>query len=182
MPQAPAGENEGDFEAVVARYHGEIHRYLCRLARHAGDGEDLSQETFLHAYRAWPGLPGDANHRAWLYAIATNLYRNHVRSAQRRRLAHATVRVTRHAVDVDGPEGAAVAAQMRARTEATVDRLPLKQRIAFTLRKLHDLDYEVIGASLACSPESARAHVFQALRKIRQALDRPVPTRRAPAR
>jgi DNA-directed RNA polymerase specialized sigma24 family protein len=92
------------------------------------------------------------------------------------------VRVTRHAVDVDGPEGAAVAAQMRARTEATVDRLPLKQRIAFTLRKLHDLDYEVIGASLACSPESARAHVFQALRKIRQALDRPVPTRRAPAR
>jgi RNA polymerase sigma-70 factor, ECF subfamily len=182
MPERAGAESEEEFVAIVARYHGEIHRYLCRLARHAGDGEDLSQETFLNAYRAWPGLPRDANHRAWLYRIATNLYRNHVRSAARRRVAHATVRLTRREVDVDGPEGVVAAEQIRARTEATIDRLPLKQRVAFTLRKLHDLDYEAIGASLACSPESARAHVFQALRKIRKALDGPAPSRMASTR
>ena len=43
--------------------------------------------------------------------------------------------------------------------------------MAFTLRKMHELDYEVIGQSLDCSPESARAHVFQALRKIRTMLN-----------
>jgi DNA-directed RNA polymerase specialized sigma24 family protein len=55
--------------------------------------------------------------------------------------------------------------------EAIVRGLPLKQRLAFMQRKLHGLDYGTIGQSLGCSAESARAHVFQALRKIRQALD-----------
>jgi len=48
--------------------------------------------------------------------------------------------------------------------------LPLQQRLAFVLRKIHDFDYDVIGQSLACSAESARANVFQALKKIRQSL------------
>ena len=48
--------------------------------------------------------------------------------------------------------------------------LPLKQRLAFTMRKLHEFDYDVIAQSLACSAESARAHVFQALKKVRHAL------------
>ena len=55
--------------------------------------------------------------------------------------------------------------------DRVVAELPLKQRLAFTLRKIHDLDYEAIGESLECSPESARAHVFQALKKIRVCLN-----------
>jgi DNA-directed RNA polymerase specialized sigma24 family protein len=49
--------------------------------------------------------------------------------------------------------------------------LPLKQRLAFVLRKGHDLSYEEIGRGLECSADSARAHVFQAFRKIRAGLD-----------
>jgi len=52
-----------------------------------------------------------------------------------------------------------------------VAALPLRQRMAFTLRKIHELEYEAIGRSLDCSPDTARAHVFQALRKIRRGLD-----------
>ena len=54
--------------------------------------------------------------------------------------------------------------------EGIIEGLPLKQRLAFTQRKLHDMEYEAIGQSLGCSAESARAHVFQALRKIRKGL------------
>jgi len=64
-----------------------------------------------------------------------------------------------------------MAGELQALTEATIQRLPVKQRMAFTLRKLHELDYEIIGQSLDCSAETARAHVFQALRKIRTSLD-----------
>ena len=53
---------------------------------------------------------------------------------------------------------------------SVVTGLPLKQRLAFVLRKIHDFDYGVIAQSLHCSEESARAHVFQALRKIRLGL------------
>lgn len=152
-------------------HHGEIHRYLCRVTARVAEAEDLAQETFLRAYRAWAGLPPDVNHRAWLYAIATNAYRNHLRAERRRRIAHATVRVTRREVEHDSPEAQAVAGQVRALTDDAIRRLPLKQRLAFTMRKLEDLDYGTIGKSLDCSAETARAHVFQALRKIRATLD-----------
>ena len=69
------------------------------------------------------------------------------------------------------PEGEAIASQASARIDRIVTGLPLKQRLAFTMRKVHELDYEAIGRSLECSAESARAHVFQALRKIRLGLD-----------
>jgi RNA polymerase sigma-70 factor (ECF subfamily) len=162
---------ETGFEAFVATHHGEIFRYLRRLSFQAGEAEDLSQETFLRAYRAWRGLAGDANVRAWLFTIATNVYRNHVRSERRRRAAYGTVQATRAEADPDGPEQTAMAGEIQSLTEAAIRRLPLKQRLAFTLRKLHELDYELIGQSLDCSADTARAHVFQALRKIRTTLN-----------
>jgi RNA polymerase sigma-70 factor, ECF subfamily len=159
------------FEALMTTHHGEIYRYVWRMTGRASEADDLSQETFVRAYRAYKTLPADANKRAWLFAIATNLCRNHFRSERRRRVAYAGVRDTAHAADDDGPEGAARFQEARALTEAVIDGLPMKQRLAFILRKLHDLDYEVIGQSLDCSAESARAHVFQALRKIRRTLN-----------
>ena len=159
------------FEAIVDAHHAEIYRYLRRATARSTEAQDLSQETFLRAYRAYRSLPAGANVRAWLFAIATNLSRNHFRSEKRRRLAHAAVRAEARGVEEDGPEEQTRFNQARALLDAVISGLPLKQRLAFTLRKIHDLDYDAIGESLDCSPESARAHVFQALRKIRQSLN-----------
>lgn len=159
------------FEAVVSTHHAEIFRYLRRVIGQGDDADDLSQETFLRAYRAYRSLPRDANVRAWLFSIATNLAKNHFRSETRRRRAYGEVRASaREAVD-SAPEAVLASRETGALVEGIVGRLPLKQRLAFTQRKIHGLDYEAIGRSLGCSAESARAHVFQALRKIRQGLD-----------
>jgi RNA polymerase sigma-70 factor (ECF subfamily) len=163
------------FEGYVTTHHGEIFRYLRRLSTRAAEADDLSQETFLRAYRAWGGLPADANVRAWLFAIATNVFRNHLRSERRRRTAHDVVRATRRETELDGPEEEAMAGEIRSLTEAAIRRLPVKQRLAFTLRKLHELEYDAIGQSLDCSADTARAHVFQALKKIRTTLNGHVP-------
>jgi RNA polymerase sigma-70 factor, ECF subfamily len=162
---------EGGFEAVVATHHAEIHRYLVRVTGRATEADDLSQETFLRAYRAHRGLPADANVRAWLFAIATNLCRNHFRGEKRRRLAMAAVVREPSPADLGDPEGEVLMTEARARAGEVIRALPMKQRMAFIMRKIHDLDYEAIGHSLGCSAESARAHVFQALKKLRRALD-----------
>lgn len=159
------------FEAIVAAHQGEIYRYLLRVTARTSEAADLSQETFLRAFRAYRSLPADANVRAWLFAIATNLSRNHFRAEKRRRTAHATVRATRSETDAGGPESEAVVKEARALLEAGIAGLPPKQRLAFVMRKIHDFNYDTIAQSLNCSPESARAHVFQALRKIRQSLN-----------
>jgi RNA polymerase sigma-70 factor, ECF subfamily len=161
----------GPFDDVVAAHHSEIYRYLRRLTFRASEADDLAQETFLRAYRAWQTLAADANVRACLFAIATNLARNHFRAESRRRRAYVAVGERRAEADPAGPEEEHVFRETRELLDRVVAGLPLKQRLAFTLRKVHDLDYEVIGESLECSPESARAHVFQALKKIRVSLN-----------
>ena len=159
------------FETVVSAHHGEIFRYLQRVIGQAGDADDLSQETFLRAYRAYGSLPGEANLRAWLFTIATNLAKNHFRSETRRRRAYGEMRASMRETVEAAPEAELVSRETGALVEGIVRRLPLKQRLAFTQRKIHGLDYQAIGRSLNCSAETARAHVFQAVRKIRQALD-----------
>ena len=158
------------FEAVMTAHHAEIYRYLRRVTFHSSEAEDLSQETFLRAFRAYRALPPDANVRAWLFAIATNLFRNSLRSSKRRRAAHDVVRTAARG-DGEGPEGVALFNEARVTVEAVIEQLPTKQRAAFVLRKVHELPYEEIAESLECSVDSARAHVFQAFRKIRNSLD-----------
>lgn len=159
------------FEAVVAAHHAEIRRYLLRISARPSDADDLSQETFLRAFRAHGSLAPGANVRAWLFTIATNLCRNHFRAQARRRRAYQAAAQDRPETDASWPEGEAVMGEARARVEAVMAGLPLRQRLAFIMRKMHDLDYAAIGASLDCSGETARAHLFQAVKKIRRGLD-----------
>jgi RNA polymerase sigma-70 factor, ECF subfamily len=159
------------FETVVSSHHAEIRRYLLRVTARASDAEDLSQETFLRAYRAFRALPPEANVRAWLFAIATNLGRNHFRAASRRRRAYAVAALGASTDAPDRADAELLADEARARVEAVVAALPEKQRLAFIMRKMHELEYADIGTSLQCSEDSARAHVFQALRKVRRGLD-----------
>jgi RNA polymerase sigma-70 factor (ECF subfamily) len=173
---------EDGFETIVATHHAEIRRYLLRLTARASDADDLSQETFLRAFRAYRRLPEGANVRAWLFAIATNLGKNHFRGLVRRRRAYAAAAEAGPAGDPSRPEEEAVMRQTRDRVEDLIAGLPLRQRLAFVMRKMHDLEYEAIGASLACSADTARAHVFQALRKIRRGLEDPSALRAASVR
>lgn len=156
------------FDDVVAAHHEEIYRYLLRVTARPCTADDLSQDTFLRAFKAYGSLPRDANVRAWLFAIATNLSRNHFRAERRRRVAHAALSVETEIADERNPEQVMRSDEARTRILGILSTLPLKQRLAFTMRKFHHLAYKAIGQSLGCSPESARANVFQALKKIRQ--------------
>jgi len=158
------------FEILVTAHHGEIFRYLTRMTARPSEAEDLVQETFLRAYRSYRSLTPDANVRAWLFTIATNLTRNHFRAERRRRLAHSALSESRTELYGADPASVSQLNETQARLDAVVSNLPLRQRVAFVLRKVHDFDYEVIAANLTCSVESARANVFQALKKIRQSL------------
>jgi RNA polymerase sigma-70 factor (ECF subfamily) len=159
------------FDALVTAHHAEIHRFCARITGWSSAADDLSQETFLRAYRAYAALPDTANARAWLFVIAANLCRNHFRSEKRRRLAHAGIQAIPGDSGPAEPERETLFNEGVALIEQAVAALPTKQRLAFVLRKLHDLDYDQVAKSLDCSAESARAHVFQALRKVRQTLN-----------
>src|SRR6185503_3681132 len=95
------------FEALMSDHHAEIYRYVLRVTGRRQDADDLAQETFLRAFRAHRALPPDANVRAWLFTIATNLCRNHFRGEARRRRAMAAASTDGHMAEPGWPEGEA---------------------------------------------------------------------------
>ncbi len=148
------------FESLIDRYQREIMSYAVRSLRDSQAAQDAFQETFLRAFRAYPRLPETANRRAWLYRIASNVCHD-----ARRRRARQPLPLDEALVYGDSPEEGAHELALAVRS--FVDSLPRRQREAVLLRKFQGMGYDEIALVLGCSMDSARANVYQGLRRIR---------------
>ena len=154
------------FEMVLERYQAEIFRFAVHLTRNHSDADDLYQETVLKAYRAFDRLDGEANHRAWLYRIATNTFLSDRRKRGRERPLD-DVQATQLPGAATDDAARLDAGNLLREVDAFVASLPDKQRLALIQRKYHDLSYADIALNLRCSEAAARANVHEALRKLR---------------
>src|SRR5438876_5550565 len=84
MATDEAAQNlEARFEAEALPLLNGMYAAAYRLTRNASDAEDLIQETFLRAYRAFHQFEPGTNLKAWLYRILTNTFINSYRKRQR---------------------------------------------------------------------------------------------------
>ena len=75
--------DQADFEADAMQYAPQLYSAALRMTRHPADAEDVLQETFLKAYRAYHTYTQGTNLKAWMYRILTNSYINIYRRKQR---------------------------------------------------------------------------------------------------
>ncbi len=166
------------FESLIERHHDEIYRYVWRLLHTAGpsdpslEAQDLTQEVFLRAFKNFPRLRRDSNHRAWLYKIATHCTYTAFRQSRRRAVRTAPLdRLERLPSDPNqSPEHQFGLSQSLASLGRAITHLPPKQKAAVVLRHLQGLEYAEIAQTLDCSADSARANVYQGLQKLRAKL------------
>ena len=76
--------DQANFERDAMQYAPQLYSAALRMTRNPTDAEDVVQETFLKAYRAYDSYTEGTNLKAWLYRILTNTYINKYRKAQRR--------------------------------------------------------------------------------------------------
>jgi RNA polymerase sigma-70 factor (ECF subfamily) len=76
--------DQANFEADAMQFAPQLYSAALRMTRNPADAEDVVQETFLKAYRAYGSFKAGTNLKAWLYRILTNTYINRYRKAQRR--------------------------------------------------------------------------------------------------
>ena len=76
--------DQADFEKDAMQYAPQLYSAALRMTRNPADAEDVVQETFLKAYRAYDSYSQGTNLKAWLYRILTNTYINKYRKQQRR--------------------------------------------------------------------------------------------------
>jgi RNA polymerase sigma-70 factor (ECF subfamily) len=158
-----------DFEELVSKHSEELFVFLWRMMSDAKDAQDCLQDSLLRAYRAYSRLDESANTRAWLYKIANNTALTQLKR-HKNQAAQAAILEERIA-SIDTP-----AEQLLEQNDAlhsvrqAVLALPHKQRAALMMRKYQELTYKEISLALNCSEESARANVYQGLRKLRKKL------------
>lgn len=162
------------FEDLIENHHDEILRYLWRMQYSSSQRtgsvtpEDLTQQTFERAYRAYPRLKSNEHLRAWLYRIATNCAMDEFRRSGQE--------VELDAIELP-PSGGPAAERELEKSLARIDdgrhlreaiqRLPAKQKASVILRYLHELSYADCAQVLDTKQETVRANVYQALRKLR---------------
>ena len=146
------------FGELLERHEREIFAYVLRLTGNRADADDLYQETFLAAFRAWPP-PRAGNERAWLYKIATNKTIDRVRRA-RRVVPLGDLRLA--APERNGVTLSDLATALKA--------LPTGQRAAFVLRKVEGRSYADVASVLGCSEDAARSRVAEAMKKVKEAV------------
>ena len=157
------------FEELMRKHENEIYRFTYRMTGDREDAADVLQDTFFRAFRAFPRLPEKANHRAWLYRIASRSAMNLARAKKVRRALPLDKAL--HLAESNGDlENLVETRRLAGRLGDIVRALPVRQRIALLQRKYQELSYREIAATLDCSEQSARAHVYQAMTKIRRGL------------
>jgi RNA polymerase sigma-70 factor (ECF subfamily) len=76
--------DQATFEDDALQFAPQLYSAALRMTRNPADAEDIVQETFLKAYRAYDTFQAGTNLKAWLYRILTNTYINRYRKKQRR--------------------------------------------------------------------------------------------------
>ncbi len=110
------------FNRLVEERHGDIYALLYRLTEDPEEARDLTQETFLQAFRHLASFRGDADLRTWLYRIAVNQARNRWRWWKRRRRDRT--------VSLDAPVSEEIDAPLSARLVDGGGRDPERQALA----------------------------------------------------
>src|SRR2546425_12533551 len=160
-PEIPAAVRARDFELLYRRYAQDVYRYALALLRNPADAEDVTQTTFLNAYRAYLRGEDPIKPQNWLIKIAHN--------AARTRYARASRRVKEVPLD-DHVEQLSVLPEERPNIEGVLQalgRLPSNQRAAIVMRELEGRSYSDIADTIGVSVSAVETLIFRARRSLR---------------
>ena len=184
-PLSPASDEElvtrsrtGDtdsFNQLVKRWERPIFALAYRTLGREEDARDITQETFLRAFRALPGFKGDAKFSSWLYRIAVNLCRDLMRRNRRHPMVEVPDGVEIHELAAErGPvetvEDLAARTELSGAVAAAMELLPAEQRTAIILKEYHGLTFQEIADLMGCPLSTAKTRLYQGLMLLRKHL------------
>jgi RNA polymerase sigma-70 factor (ECF subfamily) len=149
--------------AFVRMTQAEVWRFVAALVDPAS-ADDLTQETYLRAFRALPDFAGRSSARTWLLGIARRACADHLRALGRRRRLEA--RLVQHRPQTDVSDGTGLFA-----TADLLRELPPDRRTAFVLTQLLGLFYAEAAAVEEVPVGTIRSRVARARAALVAAVD-----------
>lgn len=169
------------FDTVFALYERRVFNVIYRFVGNYDDAEDLTQETFVNAYRAFDRFRGDSAVYTWLYRIAVNVCKNRFKQEKR------ASRLRMDSLDepVQGEEGpmqrevpdeslsphrAAESRELQELIHRSIQELPPEYRVPIVLRELQELSYAEIAEVMQIPVDTVKTRIFRARGQLRNKL------------
>lgn len=170
VEQAQKGDHKA-FEVLVRRYQGKVGSVIFRLVSDHDKVLDLTQETFIKAYRGLDKFRGESAFYTWLYRIAVNTVKNHL-LARKRGLVMSdeeledSERMASQLRNYDTPERLMLRHEMMVNLQSAINALPEAMRQAIQLRDVEGHSYEEIARALQCPIGTVRSRIYRSRQEI----------------
>lgn len=187
-PQLIIRSQNGDvnaFNSLVLRYQQAVYNVNLRMLGDRDTAADVTQETFIAAFRAIQSFRGGSSFRAWLLRIASNLSCDYWRRANRHpadSLESLTdedepysASAMSSLVETDrevNPEEALLNQELQEVIQRGLEELPLDQRVAVILCDIQGLSYEEIATSTQTTLGTVRSRIARGRARLRNYLQK----------
>lgn len=175
-----AGE-EIAFDEFATRYTSNIYALLFRLTENVEEAQDLTQETFLRAFKSIKNFRGDADLKTWLYRIAVNESRNRFRWWKRRKL-NVTISLDAETDYSDSPlsekisdpnanpETQTLRRERELALRKALSELSTNFREVIILRDIEGLSYEEVATALETNVGTVKSRIARGREELRKKL------------
>lgn len=165
------------FSQAALEHLDALYGYAMTLTRNQTEAEDLVQETYLRAVRAFGQLMPDSNLKSWLFAIMRNVWLNQLRHARSgpqfiEMDAEEEDRLQWLKTDTDDPLVAYLRKVERREVREAIESLPRMHREVVMLRDIEGFSYQQIATILGCPAGTVMSRLGRAREKLRQILSR----------
>lgn len=165
------------YNSLVEMFSEKIFNFSLNILQNTEDAEDITQETFVTIYQSVSQFKGDSKLSTWIYTIALNKCREHLRKKSRKkRFAFFT---SMDKVENENSMGKSnfmhPGIELENQERATIlfnaiNSLPENQRMAFSLHKLEHVPYEEIAVIMNTSLPSVESLIFRARKTLKTTL------------
>lgn len=162
------------FDELVRRYQERIYATVYHMTSNHEDTDDLTQETFIKAFRAIKSFKGDSSFFTWLYRIAVNKTINFLK--QRRHRNHLSLNDLDFNAEHDpdlillisekNPRREINLAELQDKLNAAMQKLSEPHRLVVTLHDIQGLPHEEIGRIMNCNVGTVRSRLFYARQQL----------------
>ena len=166
-----------DFRSIVEEHTDLVYGVAYRMMGNAQDAEDVTQETFLSAFRHWESFRGGSAVGTWLYRIAVNACLMRLRKEKRARASrldpgYADADVLDWVPDTSGtPEEHAINSELREEMVKALAALPSDLRAAVVLRDVQGMSNAEAADILGVSVPSVKSKLHRGRVVLRKRLE-----------
>jgi len=175
--QAQAGDAHA-FDRLVTRYRGKVYGMCYHLTQNDQDAWDLSQDSFIKAWRALPSFKGDSSFYTWIYRIAHNTTYDWLRKKRIQGEGEFDDEVQRNIAPgaeavphgESRPDDALRNQELGTRIQQAIAQLTGDHRTVILLREVEGLSYEEIAQVMDSSTGTVMSRLFYARKKLQELL------------